>query len=119
MPKRRDSDPYERSAGGMDYDDPVSERASSFGSTLATGGPEALFQEVEKMLPDKWREQIVHFPITAIALGVGIGVLLGLKKGTQIIAAGTSLVAAAATANMNQFMTRRGGGEDVSEDQEE
>lgn len=102
----------------MDYDDPMREHASSFGSTLATGGPEALFQEIEQLLPDKWREQIVHFPLTAIAIGVGVGVLLGLKKGTEIIAAGTSLIAAAATANMNQVMSRRGGAAPTDDSEE-
>lgn len=108
MGRDRGSDPYERSAGGMDYDDPIRERASTFGSTLASGGPEAFFDEVEKLLPEKWREHITHYPLTAIALGVGIGVFLGMKKGDQIIAAGSAAVAAAATANLNQFISHRG-----------
>lgn len=107
MSKDRYSDPHERAAGGLDFDDPVRERASSFGSTLASGGPEALAQEIEKLIPESWRQHISQYPITAVLLGVGIGVFLGMKKGDQIIAAGSSLVAAAATANLNQFMARR------------
>jgi hypothetical protein len=105
----RYSDSFERSAGGMDYDDPVRERAASFGSTLASGGPEALFQEVEKLLPESWRENINHYPLTALAVGLGVGLFLGMKKGEQILAAGTSLIAAAATANLNQFISQRSG----------
>jgi hypothetical protein len=113
----RYSDPFERSAGGMDYDDPVRERAASFGSTLASGGPEALFQEVEKLLPESWRENISRYPLTALAVGLGVGLFLGMKKGEQILAAGTSLIAAAATANLNQFISQRSGAPSGSDEE--
>lgn len=105
----RYSDEYERAAGGMEYDEPIRERAASFGSTLASGGPQALFDEIEKLLPASWREHIVRYPITAVAIGVAAGIFLGMKKGDEIIAAGSSLIAAAATANLNQVFASRGG----------
>lgn len=102
----RYSDPQERSAGGLDFDDDIRERASSFGSQLASEGPEALLEQVEELLPESWREQIRLHPLAAIALGVGIGVFLGMKKGDEVLAAGSSLIAAAATANLNSVLSK-------------
>ncbi len=69
-------------------------------------GPEALLDEIENLLPEAWREQIRAFPVAAVALGVGVGVWLGMKKSEEIIAAGTSLVSAAAMANVSQVMDK-------------
>ncbi|HXH39482.1 MAG TPA: hypothetical protein VNN08_12705 [Thermoanaerobaculia bacterium] len=103
MSTTRDND-YERSAAGMDYDFPIREKASKLGSALAESGPEALFEEIENLLPESWREHIRTFPITAVVLGVGIGLWLGMKKGDEIIAAGTSMVTAAAMENVANIM---------------
>ncbi|MEA2164737.1 MAG: hypothetical protein QOK37_2864 [Thermoanaerobaculia bacterium] len=103
MPTTRDDD-HERSAAGMDYDFPIREKASKLGSALAEDGPEALFEEIEKLLPESWREHIRQFPIAAVILGVGIGVWLGMKKGDELIAAGTSMVTAAAMQNVTNVM---------------
>lgn len=100
---------HERAAAGLDYDDPVRERAASIGASMAEGGPQALFDEMENLLPESWREHIQAFPITAILAGFGIGVFLGMKKGEEIIAAGSSMVTAAAMANIHQVMERVGG----------
>ncbi len=105
----RDDDDHERSAAGMDYDFPIREHASHLGSAMAENGPEALFDEVEKMLPDSWREQIQTWPIAAVLVGFGVGVFLGMRKGDEIIAAGTSMVTAAAMANVTNVMERAGG----------
>ncbi|HEY0592877.1 MAG TPA: hypothetical protein VGF40_13985 [Thermoanaerobaculia bacterium] len=107
----RYTDPHERAAGGLDFDDDFRARASSFGSQLAEG-PEAMLEKVEELLPESWREQIRHFPLTAIAIGVGVGVFLGMKKGDEVIAAGSSLIAAAATANLNAALGKMRGGEE-------
>jgi len=80
MPTTRDND-HERSAAGMDYDFPIREKASQLGNALAESGPEALFEEIENLLPESWREHIRTFPIAAVVLGVGIGVWLGMRKG--------------------------------------
>jgi len=111
MATNRNSDDYERSAAGMDYEDPIRERASSIGASIAENGPEALFEEIENLLPDTWREQISTFPIAAMLLGLGVGIFLGMRKGDEVIAAGTSLVTSAAMANVNQIISRAGGGE--------
>jgi hypothetical protein len=100
---------HERSAAGMDFDSPIREKASQLGAKLVENGPEALFDEIENMLPEMWREQIATFPLTAVVLGVGVGVWLGLRKGDEIIAAGTSLVTAAAMANVSGVMDSLGG----------
>jgi len=104
-----EDDNHERSAAGMDYDFPIKEKASKLGSTLAENGPEALFQEIENLLPESWRGHIAQFPIAAVLLGFGVGVWLGMKKGDELIAAGTSMVTAAAMSNVSQAMERFGG----------
>jgi hypothetical protein len=105
----RNDDP-ERSAAGMDYDNPIREQAHHLGSAIAENGPEALFEEIEKLLPDSWREQITTFPIAALLAGFGIGVFLGMRKGDEIIAAGTSMITAAAMSNVTNVMDRATGG---------
>lgn len=108
---QRNPNDHERSAAGMDYeDDPIRDRASSLGQKMAEGGPEALLDEIENLLPDAWRDQITAFPIAAMALGIGVGVWLGMKKSDEIIAAGTSMVSAAAMANVSSVMDRAKGG---------
>jgi hypothetical protein len=102
-------DNHERSAAGMDFDYPIREKASKLGSKLAESGPEALFEEVENLLPESWREHISQFPIAAVLLGFGVGIWLGMKKGDEVIAAGTSMVTAAAMSNVSQAMDRFGG----------
>jgi len=101
---------HERSAAGMDFDSPIREKASQLGSKLAEGGPEALFDEIENLLPESWREQISAFPLAAVCLGVGVGIWLGMRKGDEVIAAGTSLVTAAAMSNISSVMDAVGGG---------
>ena len=104
---QRTTDDHERSAAGMDYeDDPIRDRASSLGAAMAEGGPEALLDEIENLLPDAWRDQIRAFPIAAMALGIGIGIWLGMKKSDEIIAAGSSMISAAAMANVSNVMDR-------------
>jgi hypothetical protein len=103
MPTTRDED-HERSAAGMDYDSPIREKASQLGNALAEDGPEALFEEIENLLPESWREHIRAFPIVAVVLGVGAGVWLGMRKGDEVIAAGTSMITAAAMQNVTNVM---------------
>jgi hypothetical protein len=109
MATTRNDDP-ERSAAGMDYDNPIREQAHHLGATIAESGPEALFEEIEKLLPDSWREQIQTFPVAALLVGFGIGVFLGMRKGDEIIAAGTSMLTAAAMSNVTNVMERATGG---------
>jgi len=106
----RNPEDHERSAAGMDYEDPIREHAASIGASIAENGPEALFEEIENLLPESWREQISTFPIAAVLLGFGVGIFLGMRKGDELIAAGTSLVTSAAMANVNQIVSRVGGG---------
>jgi hypothetical protein len=105
-------DDHERSAAGMDYDFPIREKASQLGNALAESGPEALFEEIENLLPESWREHIRSFPITAVVIGAGIGVWLGMKKGDEVIAAGTSMITAAAMQNVASVMHSATGSKD-------
>src|SRR5437879_2375964 len=98
----RTTDDHERSAAGMDYEDPIRERAANLGASIAENGPDALLEEIENLLPETWREQISTFPLAAVILGFGVGVFLGMRKGDEVIAAGTSLITSAAMANINQ-----------------
>ena len=97
------NDDFERSAAGMDYEDPIRERAASIGAKIAENGPEAILDEIENLLPEEWREQIKTFPIAAVLLGFGVGIFLGMKKGDEIISAGTALVTSAAMSNVNEI----------------
>jgi hypothetical protein len=103
MATTRDTD-HERAAAGMDYDFPIREKATQLGNALAESGPDALFEEIENMLPDSWREHIRTFPIAAVILGAGVGVWLGMRKGDEIIAAGTALITSAAMQNVTNVM---------------
>jgi hypothetical protein len=107
----RTTDEHERSAAGLDYDEngEVRDRAAAFGAKFVEEGPEAVLDEIENLLPEAWREHIRTFPIAAVALGVGVGIWLGMKKSDEIIAAGSSLVSAAAMANVTQVMDRMKG----------
>ncbi len=102
-------DDHERSAAGMDYDSPLREKASKLGTTFGESGPKAIFDEIENLLPESWREQIAQFPIAAVLLGLGVGIWLGMKKGDEVLAAGTSFVTSAAMSNVSQVMDRFGG----------
>lgn len=106
MADDRYNDPHERAAGGLDFDDDLRGRASDFGSRLASEGPDALLEQIEELLPESWRDQIRLHPLTAVAVGLTVGVFLGMKKGDEMIAAGSSLIAAAATANLNSVLSR-------------
>ena len=101
-----DPENHERSAAGMDYDFPIREKASKLGNAMAENGPDALFEEIENMLPESWREQITTFPIAAVLLGLGVGIWLGMRKGDEVIAAGTSMLTAAAMSNITHVMDR-------------
>ncbi len=102
----RNRNDHERSAAGLDFDTPIREKAASLGAAMAEGGPQALFDELENLLPEEWREHIRSFPVTAVVLGVGVGVYLGMKKSEELIAAGSTLVSAAALANVAKIMDR-------------
>jgi len=109
MSPENTNDRYDRSAGGLDFDDPIRDRATHLGNKVATHGPEALFEEIENLIPDPWKEHIKSFPVTAVLIGVGVGVFLGMKKGDEILAAGAALVAAAATTNLSSVLGRATG----------
>src|SRR2546428_9125285 len=102
---------HERAAAGMDYDSPFKERASRLGSKLADG-PEALFDEIEKLVPESWREHIGSFPITAVLVALGVGIYLGMRKSDEIIAAGTSMITSVAMSNFTASMGRASGGDE-------
>jgi hypothetical protein len=108
MAAQRFTDEHERSAAGLDYDEygSVRDNAAKLGAKMVEEGPEALLDEIENMLPEAWRDQIRAFPVAAVLVGVGVGVWLGMKKSDEIIAAGGSLVSAAAMANVSQVMDR-------------
>lgn len=106
MATQRSSDQYERSAAGLDFDDAdaVRNNAAALGQKIVQDGPDVLFDELENLLPESWRDQIQAFPLAAVLLGVGVGVWLGMKKSDEIISAGGALVTSAAMANVNEVM---------------
>lgn len=100
----RNRNDHERSAAGLDFDSPIRERAASLGQAMAEGGPQALFDELENLLPEEWQEHIRKFPLVAVLLGAGVGVYLGMKKSEELISAGAALISAAAMANVSKIM---------------
>jgi hypothetical protein len=78
---------------------------ATLGARMADGG----LDEIENLLPEEWREQIRAFPLTAVAIGVGIGIWLGMKKSDDVIAAGSALISSAAMANVSQVMEKMKG----------
>jgi hypothetical protein len=98
---------FERSAGGMDFDDDSNRDADDLGNSFLEGGPDAILEELENLLPESWREQIVQFPLTALAVGFGVGLVLGMKKGDEILTAGSAMLSAAATANLSEIFSGR------------
>src|ERR1700680_1433524 len=100
---------HDRAAAGMESDSPFHEKASRLGSARAENGPAALFDEIENLVPETWREHIGSFPITALLVGLGVGIFLGMRKGDEIIAGGTSMITAGAMSNVSQAMDRAGG----------
>lgn len=102
---QRQTDAHERSAAGLDFDpSTIRESAAAMGTRMIEEGPDALLDEIENLLPEQWRDQIRAFPITAVAIGLGVGLWLGMKKSDEVIAAGTSMLSAAAMANVSQVM---------------
>lgn len=82
---------------------------ASLGQRIAAEGPEVLFDEIENLLPDEARALIGAMPLTAIALGIGVGVWLGLTKSDEVISAGKAVVGAAAGQNIAQVMEKMKG----------
>jgi hypothetical protein len=105
MATERFAEDYGRSAN-YDEHGSVRENAAKLGVKMVEEGPDALLNEIENLLPEAWRDQIRAFPVAAVLVGVGVGVWLGMKKSDEIIAAGGSLVSAAAMANVSQVMDR-------------
>ncbi len=103
--KKQYANGYERSAAGLDFDDPIRERAASLGATLVSEGPDALLEQIEEFLPESWRDQIRDFPMSAMVLGIGVGLYLGMKRGDEILTAGSSLITAAALANVGAVLS--------------
>ncbi len=103
----RSPDEYERSAAGQDFDDrdTAREQAAPPVDGMPGEGP-AILDELENLLPEQWREQIRRFPVAAVLLGLGVGIWLGMKKGDEVMTAGSSLVSAAAMANVSQVMEK-------------
>src|SRR5438093_1502641 len=60
-------------------------------------------------LPESSGGPLSPYPIGALLLGFGAGVWLGMKKGDEVIAAGTSMVTATAMSNVSAAMERFGG----------
>ena len=107
----REYEDYESSAGGLDFDeedDPSPRKKKSgshdLGGAFAEGGPQAVIEQLEDMLPESWKEHVASFPILSVALGVGVGVFLGMRKGDEIISAGSAMVSTAAAAHIAQMM---------------
>ncbi len=86
----------------MDYEQ-LTEKAQELGERLAEG-PDALLEEIEDLLPPPVRDQVVRFPLTAVAIGIGVGIFLGLKKGDELLSAGAAMVSAAVTANVSSVL---------------
>lgn len=81
--------------------------------TFSEGGPQAVLDEIEAMIPEAWQRHIAEWPLTSMAIGAGAGVFLGMKKGDEVIGALSTMVTAAATAHLTQIF---GGGSSAADD---
>ena len=109
MPQQRNpnSEQHERAAAGLDFDtSTLRDSAANLGQKVVEQGPEALFDEIENLLPESWRDHIRTFPLAAVAAGLGVGIWLGMKKSDDVIAAGTAMVSSAAMANASQVLDK-------------
>jgi hypothetical protein len=105
--RKKSQEDHEAAAAGMEFDEnPIRDRFASLGAAFAEEGPRAVLDEIENLLPDEWREQVRTFPVTAVLLGVSVGIYLGMKHSDEVIAAGSSALSAAAMANVSRFMSR-------------
>ncbi len=81
----------------------------AIGSRMADEGPGVLLDEIENLIPEEWREHISAFPLTAVAIGIGVGLWLGLKKSDEVLTAGSAILSSAAVANVTQVMEKMKG----------
>ncbi|MBV8517933.1 MAG: hypothetical protein JO197_11085 [Acidobacteria bacterium] len=95
---------------GFPGGDALRDQAAALGQKVVENGPDAIFDEIENLLPEEWREHVRTFPLVAVTLGVGIGLWLGMRKSDEVLAAGTSLISAAAMANVSQVIDKMKGG---------
>lgn len=72
--------------------------------TFSQGGPKAVLDEVEAMVPESWRQHISDWPIVSVAIGVAAGVFLGIRKGDEVISAASTMATAAASAHLSQVL---------------
>ncbi|HYH06668.1 MAG TPA: hypothetical protein VEK11_06340 [Thermoanaerobaculia bacterium] len=105
--RQPNTDQHERSAAGLDFDEAtLRDNAANLGQRVVEQGPEVLLDEIENLLPDSWRDQIRSFPLAAVVAGLGVGIWLGMKKSDEVIAAGSSMISAAAMANASQVLDK-------------
>lgn len=72
------------------------------GESLSTA-LDAVLEDLEMAVPAPIRTQVSNHPIPALLIGLGIGLFIGMKKGTDIMSAGSGAVAAAATAGLSRI----------------
>lgn len=105
-----EADEYEKAAGGLDYDEDA-------GGTRNTGtddwtrrlqeeGPLSMLEDVEELLPEPVRTQVTNFPLTAVALGVGVGVFLGMRQSRTIISMITAAVGSSASKGLGSMFDK-------------
>lgn len=84
----------------------IRENAAAWGKRMVQEGPDTVLDQIEELLPEEWRDQVRAFPLTAVALGIGVGLWLGWRKSDEVLAAGSALISAAAMANVSQVMEK-------------
>lgn len=103
-------DEYERASGGMDYDEDVNpggrDPIADWQRRLQEEGPLALLEDVEQMLPEPVRTGVINYPLTAVALGISVGVFLGMKKSEPVLSALSSAVGANAAKGLGSLFDR-------------
>ena len=98
-----------------DYSDEVRAHGEHLGERFATGGPRAILEELENLVPQSWRDQVAEHPIVAMLAGTVAGIFLGARVGDEMLAAGSALVSAAAAAHVRHLVAgvgRAAGGTD-------
>lgn len=77
-------------------DDLQSRAEKEWARKFSKEGPGALVNEIEALIPDQWKDHIASWPLSALSLGFVAGVVLGLKRGDEVLKLATTLATSAA-----------------------
>lgn len=64
---------------------------------------DSVLEDLESAVPNPIRQKVADHPIPALLIGLAVGLFIGMKKGNDILSAGSAAVASAATAGLSRI----------------